>query len=197
MTFRCWPRQARHSLHKSPSGSTAPPCAGKRLTKTSRYEASSPVTEKEHDAEKEFKICLNAPAFLGDADQKGVWRTPPIKAMLREWWRVAAAPEQGYRHEQLRQNEGKLFGNAWLDDDFSKSLVRLALEHWHAGKMTALDNDPKVTHPEVKFPVGSQLYLGYGPLIFQQGVKLKTAQPCKPMKPTPSALPIRTTPHRK
>ena len=122
---------------------------------------------------KKFKICLNAPTFLGDAEQKGVWRTPPIKAMLREWWRVAAAPEQGYRHEQLRQNEGKLFGNAWLDDDFSKSLVRLALEHWHAGKMTALDNDPKVTHPEVKFPVGSQLYLGYGPLIFQQGVKLK------------------------
>ncbi|MGB4911283.1 MAG: DUF2442 domain-containing protein [Candidatus Dechloromonas phosphoritropha] len=123
---------------------------------------------------KKFKICLNAPTFLGDAEQKGVWRTPPIKAMLREWWRVAAAPEQGYRHEQLRQNEGKLFGNAWLDDDFSKSLVRLALEHWHAGKMTALDNDPKVTHPEVKFPVGSQLYLGYGPLIFQQGAKIKS-----------------------
>jgi CRISPR-associated protein Cmr1 len=40
--------------------------------------------------------------------------------------------------------------------------------------MTALDNDPKVTHPEVKFPVGSQLYLGYGPLIFQQGAKIKS-----------------------
>jgi len=123
---------------------------------------------------KEFGITLNAPAFLGDAEQKGVWRTPPIKAMLREWWRVVAAPAEEFCHQRLRPIEGKLFGNAWLDNDFSKSRVRMALEHWHVGKMTGLDNDPKVTHPEVNFPVGSQLYLGYGPLIFQQGAAIKS-----------------------
>ena len=130
---------------------------------------------------REFEIRLDSPAFLGDAEQKGVWRTPPIKAMLREWWRVAAAPEHGYHHEQLRQIEGKLFGNAWLENDFSKSLVRMALEHWNTGKMTSLGNDITVAHPEVKDrntgkprDVGSQLYLGYGPLIFQQGAKIKS-----------------------
>ena len=85
---------------------------------------------------KEFGITLNAPAFLGDAEQKGVWRTPPIKAMLREWWRVVAAPAEEFCHQRLRPIEGKLFGNAWLDNDFSKSRVRMALEHWQFGKMT-------------------------------------------------------------
>ena len=68
---------------------------------------------------KEFGITLNAPAFLGDADQKGVWRTPPIKAMLREWWRVVAAPAEEFCHQRLRPIEGMLFGNAWLENDFS------------------------------------------------------------------------------
>jgi CRISPR-associated protein Cmr1 len=119
---------------------------------------------------KEFGITLNAPAFLGDAEQKGVWRTPPIKAMVREWWRVAAAPAEAYRHERLRPIEGKLFGNAWLDNDFSKSRVRMALEHWQCRENdSGMDNDPKVDAPgsrDFRTTVGSQLnYLGYGPLI--------------------------------
>ncbi|MEY4591753.1 MAG: hypothetical protein RIR18_648 [Pseudomonadota bacterium] len=122
----------------------------------------------------QLKISLLSPAFLGDASQSGVWRTPPIKALLREWWRISAAPSFNYGHKTMREAEGLLFGNAWLDDKFCKSQVRIALEHWHAGKPGWETNDPKVTHPEVKFPVGSQLYLGYGPLIFQQGsAKLK------------------------
>lgn len=123
---------------------------------------------------KTLQIKLNSPAFLGDASQSGVWRTPPIKALLREWWRVASAPSFGYSHSKMREAEGLLFGNAWLDDKFCKSQVRIALEHWDAGKPGWESSDLKVTHPEVKFPVGSQLYLGYGPLIFQHGsAKLK------------------------
>lgn len=130
---------------------------------------------------KTLALLLNSPAFLGDASQSGVWRTPPIKALLREWWRIASAPAFGYDHKTMREAEGLLFGNAWLDDRFCKSRVRIALEHWHAGKPGWENGDPKVTHPEVKDrntnqtrPVGSQLYLGYGPLIFQQGsTKLK------------------------
>lgn len=112
-----------------------------------------------------------SPAFLGDAQQSAVWRTPPIKALLREWWRVAAAPAHGHDHRRLRLTEGKLFGNAWLDNDFCKSQVRMALEHWHAGKPGWEATDPRVTHREVKDrntgqprQIGSQLYLGYGPL---------------------------------
>jgi CRISPR-associated protein Cmr1 len=123
-----------------------------------------------------LKLQTLSPAFLGDAQQSAVWRTPPIKALLREWWRVAAAPTHGHDHQRLRLTEGKLFGNAWLDNDFCKSQVRMALEHWHAGKLAWDATDPKVTHQEVKDKntgqlrqVGSQLYLGYGPLTFQQG----------------------------
>lgn len=123
---------------------------------------------------KTLPLQLNSPAFLGDASQSGVWRTPPIKALLREWWRIASAPGFGYNHKTMREAEGLLFGNAWLDDKFCKSQVRIALEHWHAGKPGWETTDLKITHPEVKFPVGSQLYLGYGPLVFQQGsIKLK------------------------
>lgn len=123
---------------------------------------------------KTLAITLNTPAFLGDASQSGVWRTPPIKALLREWWRIASAPGFGYNHKTMREAEGLLFGNAWLEDKFCKSQVRIALAHWHAGKPGWETTDLKVTHPEVKFPVGSQLYLGYGPLVFQQGsIKLK------------------------
>jgi CRISPR-associated protein Cmr1 len=62
-------------------------------------------------------LQLNSPAFLGDASQSGVWRTPPIKALLREWWRIASAQGFGYDHKAMRETEGLLFGNAWLEPD--------------------------------------------------------------------------------
>lgn len=128
---------------------------------------------------KEFGISLNAPAFLGDAEQKGVWRTPPIKAMVREWWRVAAAPAEEFCHQRLRPIEGKLFGNAWLDNDFSKSRVRMALEHWQFGKMTQYEPLQKVDHPEAEKAnnkVEPLNYLGYGPIDrgqFKNGAALQ------------------------
>ena len=36
-----------------------------------------------------YTLRFLTPAFLGNADQNGQWRTPPIKALLRQWWRVA------------------------------------------------------------------------------------------------------------
>ncbi|MDX9697943.1 MAG: hypothetical protein RBT55_00005, partial [Rhodocyclaceae bacterium] len=59
-----------------------------------------------------YQLTLASPAFLGNADQKGVWRTPPLKALIREWWRVAVARDVGYRHAELRQRETVLFGTA-------------------------------------------------------------------------------------
>lgn len=121
----------------------------------------------------ELSVRLNTPAFLGDADQKGVWRTPPLKALMREWWRIAAAPAADYRHQKLREQEGVLFGNAWLDSGASQSKVRLGLAHWKEGGSGWEHKDLTVKHDEVKFPVGSQLYLGYGPLMYEKGAGLK------------------------
>jgi CRISPR-associated protein Cmr1 len=30
---------------------------------------------------KEFTVRFNTPAFLGDAEQTGAWRTPPFKSI--------------------------------------------------------------------------------------------------------------------
>lgn len=123
-----------------------------------------------------YTIRFHTPAFLGNAEQSGQWRTPPFKAQLRQWWRVAYAASRQFRvnTEEMRQEEGRLFGNAWLDNNFSKSKVRIRLSHWNAGK---LDNwgkqDSSIEHPEVAKPVGAQLYMGFGPLVFRGGTALK------------------------
>ncbi|MEL5850141.1 MAG: hypothetical protein U7M05_12400 [Candidatus Igneacidithiobacillus chanchocoensis] len=126
-----------------------------------------------------YTVRFLTPAFLGDAEQNARWRTPPFKHLLREWWRVAYAAEQNFvvDVERMRQDEGKLFGNAWLENDFSKSRVRLRLERWNEGALrkNQWPADSTVSHPEVKnregkpVPVGSALYLGYGPLTFDNG----------------------------
>jgi CRISPR-associated protein Cmr1 len=66
-----------------------------------------------------FVLRFSSPAFLGDAEQNAAWRTPPIKALLRQWWRVAYAAKRNYRFNvsDMRHEEGLLFGHAWLEDD--------------------------------------------------------------------------------
>lgn len=125
-----------------------------------------------------YHLKLASPAFLGDAEQKGVWRTPPLKALIREWWRVAVAPEVGYDVAKLKRREIALFGTAADEGggENHKSEIRLALEHWNSGKNTSWpDGEPRTTHPEVKDnagkprQVGAELYLGYGPLEHRDG----------------------------
>lgn len=90
----------------------------------------------------EYELRFLTPAFLGNAEQSAQWRTPPIKALLRQWWRVVWAAENGFSNDiaAMRREEGLLFGHAWLEDDgferdghwvktaARKSLVRLRLE---------------------------------------------------------------------
>ena len=59
-----------------------------------------------------YRLSFTTPAFLGNASQQAQWRTPPVKALLRQWWRVAVAQEMGYCVERLRQRENQLFGTA-------------------------------------------------------------------------------------
>lgn len=89
-----------------------------------------------------YELSFATPAFLGNAEQQAQWRTPPIKTLLRQWWRVAYAADHGFKVDlcTMRREEGLLFGHAWLKEDFyerggrqfataaRKSQVRLRLE---------------------------------------------------------------------
>jgi len=130
----------------------------------------------------EYKVSFNTPAFLGNAEQQGQWRTPPFKALMRQWWRVAYAEAHRYPQSTvaMRREEGLLFGHAWLESDRDeqgravaarKSAVRIRLDKWEIGKQRTWEPLATVSHHEVKFPVGSDLYLGYGPLTLPRGSK--------------------------
>ncbi len=124
----------------------------------------------------EYRVRFTTPAFLGNAEQSGQWRTPPFKALLRQWWRVAVAREVDYDHQKLREREAVLFGHAWWKKDKDEeggpvaaraSAVRIRLDHWSRGKLTGQNDleESKVDHPEVGKEIGPLLYVGYGPLI--------------------------------
>ena len=125
-----------------------------------------------------YKMQFVCPAFLGNVEQNAQWRTPPIKALLRQWWRVAYAAENKFavNPAAMRREEGLLFGNAWLEDNFGKSRVRLRLDRWDMGKLRKQDWQPlaSVAHPEVPKAVGSDLYLGYGPVTLPRGAHQPT-----------------------
>jgi CRISPR-associated protein Cmr1 len=118
-----------------------------------------------------YTVHFLCPAFLGNAEQSGQWRTPPFKALLRQWWRVAYAADHGFsvNLNQMRAAEGWLFGAAADAGDSRQSQVRLRLDRWEAGKLKNWQSLTTVPHPEVGRPVGSDLYLGYGPLTFEAG----------------------------
>lgn len=123
-----------------------------------------------------YTVRFLSPAFLGNASQAGQWRTPPFKALLRQWWRVAVASSLNFNTETMRAREAKLFGVA-ADGGSNKSLLRLRLNRWDEGRLRTWSSgkSSKVSHPEVRSPVDAQLYLGYGPLIFNRnsGTTLK------------------------
>jgi CRISPR-associated protein Cmr1 len=140
---------------------------------------------------KRFQIQFHTPAFLGDANQSGRWRTPPFKAQLRQWWRVAYAAQKGLviKVGEMRDIEGSLFGHAWLENDTfirngkridtsaRKSEVRIRLNTWAEGQLKSWDRLEAATvhHPEaekVRYQVGPHAYLGYGPLDGRGGTKL-------------------------
>lgn len=123
----------------------------------------------------EYQVRFNTPAFLGNADQAGQWRTPPFKALLRQWWRVVHAPKVNFSISDLRQAESWLFGAA--DDTGSRqSRIRLRLSRgWNPGDYTQIDDSGRVCHPEVHLGgppcnggpgrrISANLYLGFGPV---------------------------------
>ena len=80
--------------------------------------------------QREYHLRFHTPAFLGNAEQSGQWRTPPFKAQLRQWWRVAYAASKGFQLTvaQMREEEGKLFGNesnrvCWKIENFKRPVI--------------------------------------------------------------------------
>ncbi len=130
-----------------------------------------------------YEVRFVTPAFLGNAEQKGQWRTPPFKALIREWWRVVKAKDIGYDHEKLREEEGHLFGAAHDEGGGSqKSRMLVRISEWNDGVLKQWPNDPRVKHSEVDKGggnIGAHLYLAYGPLTYTKGVgtALKDAHP--------------------
>ena len=134
-----------------------------------------------------YTIQFHTPAFLGNAEQSGQWRTPAFKAQLRQWWRVAYAASLGFMPDvaRMREEEGRLFGHAWLENDRNdqgdkvaarKSQVRIRLGEWRPGKLKSWDGleQEKIDHLEAEKSgrkVGPHAYLGYGPLDGRGGTK--------------------------
>lgn len=114
------------------------------------------------------------PAFLGNAEQDGQWRTPPFKHLLREWWRVAWAEANGWSDDYRAMccQEGDLFGSA-AGESGHRSRVRMRLDRWDRGKLNQWQKTGTVDHPEVRAVVGADLYMGYGPLSYDKATKLK------------------------
>lgn len=118
----------------------------------------------------DHKVRFVTPAFLGNAEQAGQWRTPPFKALLRQWWRVAEVRGGKPDIADLRRREGELFGRA-ADQGATASQVKLRLD-WgdNNGSISAKNwraDTGKVRHDEAEkagFIVDAALYLGYGPL---------------------------------
>jgi CRISPR-associated protein Cmr1 len=125
--------------------------------------------------ERKYDVQFVTPGFVGGADQSGEWRSPPFKALLRQWWRVVWwHTVKDPTLQALRKAEGDLFG--WAADTekkAKKSQVLLRLESWKQGSQTDQDFNkirfPEIEHPEVKDRQGTprriaaSLYLGYGP----------------------------------
>ncbi len=125
--------------------------------------------------ELEYELRFTTPAFLGNADQSGQWRTPPIKALLRQWWRVRHAKDHEYDYSRMRNAEGELFGNAWPvpvngESRHRKSRVMLRLKPWMAGKVSTAvwpggEMKSVVTTADGKGKVRADIYLGFGPVV--------------------------------
>src|SRR5690625_7156461 len=90
----------------------------------------------------DYTIRFVTPAFLGNAEQAGQWRSPPFKALLRQWWRVAyAAEKQSQVHPAaIRKDERLFFGHARPEDDRDeegnklpdrRSQVRIRMGKWN------------------------------------------------------------------
>lgn len=118
----------------------------------------------------QYTVDFNTPAFLGNAQQIGQWRSPPIKTLMRHWWRMLQGSAVQFDVDQLRADEGLRFGRA-SDNDKVRSLkspIRLRLAPaWSVGQLRK-DQWPK-QFDSITTGAGQRVradvYLGFGPIL--------------------------------
>lgn len=124
----------------------------------------------------QYTVRFATPAFLGDAEQQAQWRTPPFKALIRQWWRIAQYAKGIHSYEDIREKEGLLFGNAWLAPSSDrrsrhcKSRVTLRLDRWSNGTLDSKTwpggpMEYVKTAKNARGEVRADVYLGFGPVI--------------------------------
>ncbi len=123
-----------------------------------------------------YTLSFNTPAFLGNAEQQAQWRTPPIKALIRQWWRVVQKARTSADTQRMRRAEGMQFGNAWLSDETNKPMHRksdllIRLSEHGLGKLNT-DSWQKLQFDTVKTSreasLKADLYTGYGPVTSEK-----------------------------
>lgn len=110
-----------------------------------------------------FEFDFSTPAFLGNSEQVAQLRTPPIKALLRQWWRIAVARSFEYNYSRILERENMLFGKA-ADGNATRSQLRLRLGNWDLGALAKWEMQEKIKPQGTCFPVEASFYLGFGPL---------------------------------
>ncbi|HOF05608.1 MAG TPA: type III-B CRISPR module RAMP protein Cmr1 [Syntrophales bacterium] len=118
--------------------------------------------EKTH-VKKELECEVVTPLFLGGANpQNAELRAPPLKGILRFWWRAVSGIEN---IKDLADEEGRIFGSTE-----KKSNVLLWIENIDAQSKTEnLPPGKKVPVQGKTFPVSIIHYLAYGLFSYQMG----------------------------
>ena len=80
-----------------------------------------------------YRLSFTTPAFLGNASQQAQWRTPPVKALLRQWGAMA---ELGFSLDRRRQRESQILGTVTDGEgELRQSQVRIQLGLWNEGRL--------------------------------------------------------------
>lgn len=125
-----------------------------------------------------LNVSFNTPAFLGNATQEAQWRTPPFKALLRQWWRVVKAKDVNYDHNKLLVFENELFGKAAEKGKLSnKSVLRLRLNNWQIGTAQSITNTKSLRLRASGPPVLVNSYMGYGPVSHRSNETRRSIAP--------------------
>ena len=109
--------------------------------------------------EKEYKIEVVTPMFLGGADKKAELRLPSIKGLLRFWWRATSEITD---LRKLKAKEEEIFGSTE-----KKSKISLRVEDLNIRYSEELFEGEKVPVEGKSFPIDILHYLLIGLLSFK------------------------------
>lgn len=109
-------------------------------------------------AKRDYTLELVTPAFLGGADQSAEWRTPALKALIRQWWRVVWCAENTKKTlSEMQLAEALRFGSVEKGKN-CKARIQIRFDEEvknPTGFVSGIRNDPNQ----------SLQYLGFGPFV--------------------------------